>query len=104
MTGSKNRKVGGGGEILSLSCASASLPDSSILALMTAGSNPAESELFSSAASRRTNSVFALRLTGSSVAGLGTTVTNVRFLTETGPDSFAGYGRVYNVHVRYQIF
>ena len=96
MTGSKNRKVGGGGEILFLSCASASLPDSSILALMTAGSNPAESELFSSAARRRTNSVFALRLTGSSEAGLGTTVTNVRFLTEMGPDSFAGYGRVPN--------
>ena len=29
------------------------------------------------------------------MAGLGTAVTNVRFLTEIGPDSFTGYGRVY---------
>ena len=82
--------------MLFLSCASASLPDSFILALMTAGSNPAESELFSSAARRRTNSVFAVRLTGSREAGLETSVTNVRFLTEIGPDNLAGYGRVYN--------
>ena len=41
---------GWGGRSEILSGVSASLPDSAILALMTAGSNPVESELFSSSA------------------------------------------------------
>ena len=77
-----------------MSCASASRPDSVILALMTAGSNPAESELFSSSARRRTNAALAVRLTGSRFAGLEAFVMNVRFLTEIGPDSLAGNRRV----------
>ena len=93
MTGSKNCKLGGGLKILS--CASASLPDSAILALMTAGSNPVESELFSSSARCRTNAALAVCLAGSRVAGLEASVMNMRFLTEIGPDSLAGNGRVY---------
>ena len=78
-----------------MSCVSASLPDSAILALMTAGSNPVESELFSSSASRWTNAALAVGLTGSSVAGLEASVTNVQFLTEIVPDNLVGNGRVY---------
>ena len=93
VTGSKNHKVGGGLTILF--CVSAYRPDSAILTLMTAGSNPAESELFSSSARRQTNAALAVRLTGSRVAGLEVSMMNVRFLTEIRPDSLAGNGRVY---------
>ena len=79
-----------------MSCISASLPDWVILALMTAGSNPVESELFrSSARRRRTNAALAGRLTGSRVAGLEASVMNVQFFTEIGLDSLAGNRRVY---------
>ena len=78
-----------------MSCISASLSDWAFLALMTAGANPAESELSSSSASRRTNAALAMGLTGSSVAGLEASVTNVRFLTEIGLDNLSGNGRVY---------
>ena len=78
-----------------MSCISASLSDWAFLALMTAGVNPAESELSSSSASRRTKAALAVGLTGSSVAGLEASVTNERFLTEIGLDNLAGNGRVY---------
>ena len=79
----KNRKVGGGVVSVALSYSYASLPDSSILALTTAGLNPAESELFSSSARRQTISAFAVRLTGSSEDGHFIQLASIQILSAT---------------------